>query len=161
VTLKNSRSTIGTSPCHVAWYRNQIRIPLGDCVCGNRGCGETVASASALIAAAQGQGLEVAEALEVFEAEARGDDRAAVAVRRFLDGLATIVVNAIHAYRPEVVVLAGGVMGRSDRILPQLRAAVAERAWMIPPGSVQVVASTLGPSGPVMGAAAIAFQERG
>jgi len=128
------------------------------CVCGNRGCGETIASASALIAAARSQGLDVAEAADVFDAEARGDERAADAVWRFLDGLATIVVNAIHAYRPEVVVLAGGVMARSDRILPAVHAAVAERAWMIPPGSVKVVASNLGPKGPVMGAAAIAFE---
>jgi glucokinase len=127
------------------------------CICGNRGCGETVASASALIAAARNRGVEVADAAEVFDAESGGNEDAAEVVRRFLDGLATIVVNAIHAYRPEVVVLAGGVMARSDRILPAVQARVAERAWMIPPGSVQVVASTLGPTGPVMGAAALAF----
>jgi glucokinase len=130
------------------------------CVCGNRGCGETVASATALIAAARRLGLEADDAAAVFDAEADGDDRAVVVVGRFLDGLATIVVNAIHAYRPEIVVLAGGVMARSDRILPAVQGAVAERAWMIPPGSIRVVASTLGSHGPVLGAAAIAFDAR-
>jgi glucokinase len=127
------------------------------CVCGNRGCGETVASASALVDAARRGGLVVADAADVFDAEAYGDRRASEAVHRFLDGLSTIVVNAIHAYRPDVVVLAGGVMARSDRILPAVRDAVTERAWTIPPGGVRVIASSLGPAGPVMGAAAIAF----
>jgi glucokinase len=127
------------------------------CVCGNRGCGETIASASALVDAARRGGLVVAEAADVFDAEARGDRRASDAVHRFLDGLSTIVVNAIHAYRPDVVVLSGGVMARSERILPAVRAAVTERAWTIPPGGVRIAASSLGPAGPVMGAAAIAF----
>lgn len=134
-----------------------ISAPGEPCICGNTGCGETIASARALVAAARRAGLDAATAEQVFDADAAGDGRATHAIDRFLDGLATIVVNSIHAYRPDVVVLAGGVMAREERILPALRGAVRQRAWTIPRGSVRVVASQLGDRGGVLGAAAIAL----
>ena len=138
-----------------------IDIAGEPCICGNVGCGETIASATALVAAARRAGLDVGGAEDVFTADAAGDRRAMIAIDRFLDALAAIVVNSIHAYQPDVVVLAGGVLARRDRILPSLEAAVGARAWTIPRRGVRIVASGLGDRGGVLGAAALAMGANG
>lgn len=128
------------------------------CVCGNRGCAETVASATAVVAAAQRAGMDVADAAAVFAADAAGDARAEAVIERFLDGLAATVVNAIHAYQPSVVVLTGGLMASADRILGPLRLAVDERAWTLPRGRVRIEASRLGANAGVLAGAAVGFE---
>jgi glucokinase len=54
-----------------------------------------------------------------------------------------LVVNLIHAYDPEVVILGGGIMSGAEVILPAVRRYV-ERHAHTPWGKVQVVASELG-----------------
>lgn len=128
-----------------------------ECVCGNRGCAETVASARALVTAATAAGLHVDRAEAVLEAAAGGDGRAAAVVDRFLLGLVAVVVNTIHAYQPDAVVLTGGLMASAAAFLPRLQAEVARRAWTVPRGRVRVDVTTLGPAASVLGAAAVAF----
>lgn len=129
------------------------------CVCGNRGCAETMASATALVAAANHAGIDAADAAAVFDEHAAGDPRAAIVLERFVAALAATVVNAIHAYQPDVVVLTGGVLARADWLLPQLRERVAERAWTLPRGRVRVEASRLGPNAGVLAGAAVALEQ--
>lgn len=128
------------------------------CVCGNKGCVETVASATALVRTAQQNGAATRDAAEVFDAAEFGDQAATQAIDRFLSGLAAAIVNAIHVYRPTTIVLTGGVMARAERILPKLREAVATRAWTIPRGQTEIVASRLGPEGPVLAGASVALE---
>jgi glucokinase len=40
------------------------------------------------------------------------------------------IVNLIHAYDPEVVILSGGLMKEREKILPALEQYVAENAWL-------------------------------
>ena len=127
------------------------------CVCGNQGCVETVASATALVRTAQTLGMTANDAADVFEADESGDKAAARAIDRFLSGLTAVVVNAIHVYRPSTVVLSGGVMAQAKRILPPLDEAVATRAWTIPRGQTEIVASRLGADGPVLAGASLAL----
>ncbi|WP_431214942.1 ROK family protein [Puia sp. P3] len=47
------------------------------------------------------------------------------------------IVNLIHAYDPEVVVLGGGVMANAEQILPYLTEKVHRRAWC-PWGKVSI-----------------------
>ena len=130
------------------------------CGCGNRGCAETVASGTAVVAAARRAGLDASDAESVFMAEAGGDPRAAAAVRRFVAGLVATVVNAIHAYQPAIVVLTGGIMAGADRFLPQVCSEVAERAWTVPRGRVRVEPSRLGASAGVLAGAAVSYGSR-
>ncbi|MHB8342383.1 MAG: ROK family protein, partial [Mycobacteriales bacterium] len=80
------------------------------CVCGNRGCGETLVSGPALVRRARQLGLDAADAAAVFACDAVADRAAMAAVEEFIDALAAIVVTVIHAYQPDLVVLAGGVL---------------------------------------------------
>lgn len=140
-----------------------LTVELGgtDCVCGNRGCAETVASGTAVVATARAAGLDVDDAAAVFDAEQRGDGRATVVLERFVAGLAATVVNAIHAYQPEVVVLTGGMMASAERFLDTVRTEVARRAWTLPRGRVRVESSTLGSAAGVLAGAAVALDREG
>lgn len=127
------------------------------CVCGNRGCAETSASATGLLRLAAARGRQHEDAQAVFDAARDGDAACAEAVERFTAALTAVVVTAVHAYQPSCVVLGGGLMGAADLFLPQVQAAVAERAWTLPRGAVRIVPSELEQHLGVAGAAAVAF----
>jgi glucokinase len=71
----------------------------------------------------------------------------------FLDDLALGVVNVVHAYGPERVVIGGGVMNSADLVLPGLNARVGRMAWTVPRGRVAVVSAALGNRAAALGAA--------
>ena len=63
------------------------------------------------------------------------------------------IVNVIHAYGPDVIVLGGGVMNSSDYILPGLIELVHEMAWTFPRRTVKIYPSLLGNKAAALGAA--------
>ncbi len=71
----------------------------------------------------------------------------------FLDDLAIGIVNIVHAYGPEIVVLGGGVMKSDDIIIPRINKIVSKRAWTVPRGKVSIVRSKLGNRAATLGAA--------
>jgi len=136
-----------------------LEVDGAPCVCGNRGCAETIASGSGLLRLAREEGLAVDDARAVFAAARSGEPAATTAVARFRAGLAASVVNAIHAYQPEVVILSGGVLqAAGEDLVPEICRIVAERAWTVPRGRVQVTVSSLAYEHGVLGAAAVALR---
>jgi glucokinase len=148
----------GGDPVLAGNQLGHLTIQLGGakCVCGNTGCAETVASSVGIARMADEAGLVEAEPRRLFAMEAT-DDRAASVIAKFLEGLGATVVNAIHAYQPELVLLGGGIMGSADRILPAVRSYVASRAWTINDRQVAIERSALGEDLGVLAAAAVAF----
>ena len=53
------------------------------------------------------------------------------------------VINFIHAYDPEVVILGGGIMNSHKVIVPYIEERVSKFAWT-PSAKVSVVVSSLG-----------------
>jgi glucokinase len=92
------------------------------CGCGQRGCVEQYASASAL-AARWGKG----DARACFEAARAGDPAALAAVDWAADGLAQGLANAFRVLHPELIVLAGGVALAGDFLLERVRQGVRRR----------------------------------
>ncbi len=128
-----------------------------ECPCGNRGCLELYCSATALAARireAHPHLATAADPLPDFFA-AVGENKAAhrQTLHAFQTDLAIGIVNAIHAYGPDRVVLGGGVMNSAALILPELIRMVHRRAWTIPRGKVDIVAAKLGNRAAAMGAA--------
>ena len=92
------------------------------CACGQNGCVQAYASATAL-AARWGKGT----AKECFDAAKAGDPEAMAVVDWSSDGLSQGVANAIHVLHPEVCVLAGGMALAGDFLLDKVRAGVRRR----------------------------------
>jgi glucokinase len=108
------------------------------CRCGQRGCLEQYASATA-VATRYGRG----SARDAFGAAARGDAEAIAVIDWACEGLATGVANVIHAIQPEVIVLAGGMSAAGSVMLDRVRAGVARRvrpAWL---GAIRIECAAL------------------
>jgi glucokinase len=98
------------------------------CRCGQRGCLEQYASATAVARRFGRGGAEAA-----FEAARRGEPDALAAVAAACDALAAAAAAAIHMLQPEVVVLGGGMAAAGDSLLAPVREGVRRRvrpAWL-------------------------------
>ncbi|MGL5017506.1 MAG: ROK family protein, partial [Luteolibacter sp.] len=122
------------------------------CGCGNTGCAETEASTVFLKVMAhsrpdyQTSGLAAEPILDfaaVFKHAASGDACALALRDHSLRIWATLAVNLIHAYDPDILVLGGGIMGSADVIVPFIENHIASHA-NTPWGRVTVRASGLG-----------------
>ncbi len=127
------------------------------CPCGSRGCLELYCSATALTAQVREAHPDLPTSGDIlplfFETVSKRDSAYQATLDAYLDDLALGVVNIIHAYGPDRVVIGGGVMGSADLILPGLRERVDPRAWTVPRGRVKVVAAGLGNRAAALGAA--------
>ncbi|WP_211244083.1 ROK family protein [Actinospica robiniae] len=126
--------------------------PAGDpCGCGQRGCLETIASATG-IKQRFGTGIS---AHEVAQLAAAGDPRAGEVWSDAVQGLATALTGAITLLDLDVIVVGGGVAKAGEQLLAPLRAEIDARlTFQRPPRLVQ---AELGDEAAVAGAALIAL----
>ena len=144
-------------------------IPVGGetCGCGNSGCWETLASATAVVRQAAREleharrvGLETSlkeplDGRQIAEA-ARSGDQVAVSVMqeagRFL-GLG--LVNLVNLFNPERIVIGGGLALAGDVLLRPAQTELLRRAMPYPATKVEVVRAELGDAAGVIGAAVL------
>lgn len=113
-----------------------IRMGGAQCTCGRKGCFEAYASATALIRQTReamekhpesklwdlcGGDLEKVEGKTAFDGQALGDETAKRIVSRYVKYLAEGLVNICNEFRPEAIVLGGGVCGAGDVLLKPLK----------------------------------------
>ncbi len=105
------------------------------CGCGQRGCFEKYASASALCCMAQKAAVEnssstlyslyeknnlIMDGIVVFEALAQGCPVAHKVFNEFISYLATGIISLIRIFSPDVIVLSGGITDAGDFLLKSL-----------------------------------------
>lgn len=122
------------------------------CTCGNTGCVEAEAS-SFFLPQIVGDDRLLGETFRsdpaqrdfktLFAGMAAGNADARRVVERCMNVWSAAVVNYIHAYDPETVVLGGGVMKSREVILPYIRRRVEALAWT-PGEKPDIVVSELG-----------------
>ncbi len=142
------------------------------CGCGNRGCLEALASASAI--AAEGLRLMlIGQAPKLHELTggdpgrvntktmadaARCDAAVAEAITRAGEYLGIGVANVVVTIHPDLVVLGGGAAAIGELLFEAVRRTVATRVGMIPTDGVRIEPSLLGDKAGVLGAAALAIK---
>jgi glucokinase len=123
-----------------------------DCVCGNVGCVEGMASTTSVSRLARQRSDFATSALAneavvdyaaIFRCAAAGDACAVTLRDDSLKIWSALAVNLIHLFDPDRIILGGGVMRSAEFILPFIRSYVARHAHT-PWGKVEVVASELG-----------------
>ena len=155
-------SGAGTEPGH---------IPLvfdGElCGCGCRGCFEAYASANALIRQTRqameqdtssllwqfAPQLDAVTAKTPFDAAAQGDETARVVLDRYLDYLARGIGGIVNLFRPEAVIIGGGVSAQGEVLLAPLQEKLKQycyAAQYIP--IPRVFAASLGNDAGIIGA---------
>lgn len=143
------------------------------CGCGRRGCLEAMASGTALAREAaelagedrgslllelSGGDLGAITGVMVSEAAERGDPAALEAFRRIAHYLGLGVVNLIHAFDPEMVVIGGGVACSGHHLLDELAKAVRTNGLSALTGGTTIALSSLGGDAGLIGAGAIAWE---
>jgi len=137
---------------HISIDRNGPQCP-----CGNFGCLELYCSAPAFNQKVKSRhpGLSQHEdALPIFFKGIENNKKEYVeTLRLYQHDLAIGVVNVIHAYGPDTVVIGGGVMRSSKFILPYLIENVHKMAWTFPKNKVVITAAKLDNKGAALGVA--------
>ena len=120
------------------------------CGCGQYGCLETLASASAVA-----RGDPDADAADCAKAVESGDPRALRVWRDAVDALADGLVTALTLLDPRTLIIGGGLAEAGETLFTPLRAAVAERiTFQRPP---VIVPAALGDTAGCLGAGLLAW----
>jgi glucokinase len=154
-----------------AEYGHATVEPAGfACPCGNHGCLEQYASASALVAAARravalGQGGMLADLPDdkltagAIALAARSGDSCAVTLfvqlGRYLGIAAAAVVNLLNL---EAIILGGGVSASFDLFFEAMQQEMLSRTFAIPGQRVRLLSGELGDDAGILGAAAMAWE---
>ncbi len=137
------------------------------CTCGKQGCLEAYASASALMKLGETlvadkadcalakacQGNKVTAKM-IFDCNDAGDQDCQELVLKYLHSLALGIGNVVNIFRPELIILGGGVANRKEKLTQQLTPLVdtyvfGRKDSEVPP----IVTSVLGNDAGIIGAA--------
>ena len=105
------------------------------CSCGRRGCFETYASATALIRNAQvaminnpnsllwetAKSPELLDGMSFFEALEKNDKVAGIIFEEYIEVLAEGLTNLANIFRPDALILGGGISYRGDILMEPLQ----------------------------------------
>jgi glucokinase len=140
-----------------------------ECVCGNTGCLETVASAANIVRRAKERLAQDATsslstlavdddftAADVAQEATNGDEFALMMIERTGKYIGTGVASVINLLNTERIVLGGRVMEAGELILKPIIEEAGRRAFQPSFEATQIVAGTLGPDASGIGAALLA-----
>lgn len=145
------------------------------CGCGRRGCLEAYASASALIKISDeemtkhpesimsdiSKELGKKDARVPFIAAKRGDKTAKRIINRYVEDLSEGILNICNIFRPEAIILSGGVANEGEYLLDMIRKYIKKRNYgMNNSPFVDIRQATLGYDSGKIGAACLALQSK-
>ena len=131
------------------------------CKCGNTGCLELFASATALVRMARELGMDACSAEKVYEAGRGGDEVALTVFKRFGMYLGIGLSNLINLIDPQVIVITGGAVNGWDLFAQEMYRQVEERAFRATAQQVKIARSECGDNAGLLGAAHLGFSEIG
>lgn len=148
--------------------------PFGDvpCKCGNTGCLEVYASATAIVRMTR-EGLLLhsdsslhsivptdLSSQKVWSAAVAGDELALNVFHKAGVYLGIAMASYINIFNPEIIVIGGGVSAAWDLLAPSAREEVLRRAFRVPALRCRIVPAECGDDAGLIGAAWLAFQNR-
>lgn len=152
-----------------------IRMDGEKCACGRRGCFEAYASATALIKQTKramgkdkestlwrlcGGDIGLVNGKTAFDGAKGGDKTAKRVVSNYLRYLSEGLANIANTFRPEAILIGGGISAQGDTLTKPLQKRVNK--LMLGHGryaSVKILAATLGNDAGLVGAAMLAKEK--
>ena len=147
--------------------------PLGgvSCKCGNEGCLEMYASATAIIRMTKEArprfpqsplfAREDLTARDVYDTGVAGDPLALEVFERVGTYLGIAFANLVNVLNPEMIIIGGGVANGWGLFEKRMREEVSNRAFPVPAARVKIVAAECGDDAGLLGAAQLAFESAG
>ena len=150
-----------------------IQMDGEPCSCGRKGCLEAYASATALIRDTKramkankrslmwkiSPDIDLVDGKVAFEGTKKGDPAAIEVINNYVKYLGEGILNFCNIFRPNVVVLSGGVANAGEFLFSRLNAYIKERdyGYKSTP-EVRIVPAELGYDSGKIGAAALFFK---
>jgi glucokinase len=138
------------------------------CKCGNVGCLEMFASATAIVRMTREElprfpnsvlHREELTAERVYDAGRAGDELALSIFKRFGVYLGIGLANLINIIDPEIIVIAGGAVNGWDLFACDMQREVNERAVRVTAQKVKIAVAECGDNAGLLGAARLAFDK--
>ena len=145
------------------------------CNCGNIGCLEALSSGTAISRIAReeikngadsilskmcsGEIIDI-DAKMVAKAAASGDSLALSIMKEAGSNLGVALVNIIHSFDPEIIVLGGGLTESLNIMMPSIKAEISKRLMLNQKDKVLLVVSQIEENVALLGAASIFFEPR-
>jgi glucokinase len=137
-------------------------VPAGNpCGCGNYGCLEKHASATAIVAMARM--LQLGDDITsegVYNLAVEGNERAQMIFRTMGTMLGIAIGNLINIFNFPLYLLSGGVVAGWDQFAPAMIAEIEKRSYTYRHVKTRVEKATLGNEAGLFGAAYLPFQTR-
>ena len=138
------------------------------CTCGRKGCLEAYASATALIRDTK-RAMQSDKNSKMWEIGSLdnvtgktafdykdSDNSAKAVVENYIEKLGVGITNLVNEFRPEAVILGGGVCAQGDNLIKPLEEYVKKEIFAGDKGpKVQILVATLGNDAGLLGAAAL------
>lgn len=121
-----------------------INVNGAECTCGRKGCWESYASATALIAQTKqamkenpeskmwncaGNDIESVNGRTAFDAMRMGDEAAKTVVDKYIYYVAVGIINVINVFQPDVLCVGGGICNEGETLLAPIRKYVVEERY--------------------------------
>ncbi len=129
-------------------------VPNGlPCGCGNRGCLEKHASATAITAMARLLGYGDITAKQVYERAVAGDERARAIFNSMGEALGIALAMLVNTFNAPLYLLSGGVIGAWEFFAPPMIAEARTRSFSFRTTNTRVEKAALGGEAGLYGAA--------
>lgn len=138
-----------------------VRIERGadtPCICGNRGCLESVASGLSIARALAASGIAATDARSVVDLVHRGDLDAIQAVRQAGRDLGDVLGTCVSLINPSVIVIGGSLALAGEHLIAGVREVVYSRAMPLATEHLQIERSRAGDLAAIHGAAIMAVE---
>lgn len=137
---------------HLTLDRSDAALPCG---CGNRGCLETIASATAVRRRYEQLAGRAMEPDQIYQLAVQGDAKGRQAISEAGTALGLTIAEAAKLLDIHLVTISGGLTGAWSLLHPAMQQAMEPN--LIPPlrGKIGIVRSLLGDNAGILGAAAI------
>jgi predicted NBD/HSP70 family sugar kinase len=133
--------------------------PDDPCVCGNVGCIEAVASASAIARRLAAGATAPVTIADVRDRLAKADPAAVAHVREAAAHIGELVAMLVHFYNPARVTIGGSLTAASDDLLAGVRSVVYQRALPLATRNLVLANSVLGEYAGLAGAAVLGIEQ--
>ena len=125
------------------------------CRCGNTGCLEAVASATAVAGQLRAAGLEPSSSQDVVDLVRAGNTIATRTIRQAGREIGTVLAAAVSLLNPSVIVIGGSLSQAGDSLLAGIREAIYARSLPLATTDLRVVTARSGQDAALRGAATL------
>jgi glucokinase len=135
-------------------------VPNGNpCGCGNRGCLEKHASATAIESMANLLSLgENLTSKDVYDLAVQGNERAQMIFRSMGEALGIAIAMLVNTFNFPLYLMSGGALAAWDFFYPALEAEVRQRSFSYRNTNTRIEKAVLGNEAGIYGAAYLPFQ---